>query len=148
MAGIAVHESQIYSLGKKLASVQLKHFPEIPAPIAFHAEEIHGRKKLYRNMHPDAREQLLTDLYKTITDNRFPLVSVFGAVINADAVKNATQARSDTFEECISSFNSFLVVQHRLEKTNKGLIIIDKNREEQYKQLLDDFKQMVQNMAI
>ena len=57
-----------------------------------------------------------------------------------DSAENPYVDRSKTFEEVISGFNSFLVENYKYSSGNKGLIIIDKNREETYKQLLDTFQ--------
>ena len=140
IAGIAVHEFSIELLGSKLRTIQKKYFPEMPVPLVFHATDIRSGHGIFRTLQPEIRENLLTELYQTICDNRFPTVAVFGSVMGVDSAKNPFEDRSTTFEEVVSGFNSFLVMGHRLGHTNKGLIIIDKNREEQYKQLLDTFQ--------
>jgi hypothetical protein len=140
IAGIAVHESAIEALGGRLRAIQKNYFPQMSIPLVFHATDIRSGHGLFRTLQPDLREKLLIELYQTIYDNRFPIVAVFGSVMGVESAKNPYQDRSSNFEEVISGFNSFLVMGHRLGHTNKGLIIIDKNREEQYKQLLDNFQ--------
>jgi len=141
IAGVSVHESIVENMRKRVEFVRDKYFPGIEYPIEFHATDIRNGKGIYRDFHLNVREEMLQDLYRTIVDNRFPLFAVFGATINIDAAQNPNQVRSDVFEEAICGFNTFLVWCHRLGHTNKGLIIIDKNKEEQYKQLLDNFRQ-------
>jgi hypothetical protein len=141
IAGIAVHEYSIYNLHNKLATIQQRYFPSISVPIVFHASHIHSGKGIFRSLHEATRENLLRDLYQTIYENRFPGFLVLGAIMDIDSAKTPNQVRCDTFEEVIASFNSFLVVSHRLDRTNKGLVILDKNRVEQYRQLLDELKQ-------
>jgi len=141
IAGIAIHESQIATLSNKLRAIQQRYFPETPFSIVFHATEIRSGKGIFRTLQPTVREQLLESLYQAICDVRFPSLAIFGSVMDAGATQNVRQDRSVTFEEVISGFNSFLVMGHRLGRTNKGLVIIDKNREEQYKELLDNFQQ-------
>jgi hypothetical protein len=141
IAGIAVYEFQIETLGKRLRAIQQKYLPDLSFPIVFHATDIRSGKGIFRNLQPDVREQLLISLYQAICDIRFPNLAIFGSVMDAGATIDAHQDRSSAFEEVISGFNSFLVIGHRLQHTNKGLVIIDKNREEQYKELLDNFQQ-------
>ena len=148
IAGVGVYEFRLKTLGAKIRDVQRKYFPGIPVPIVFHATDIHAGKDLFRKLAPQIREGLLLDLYNIIADNRFQSVLVFGACIAVDSAKNAFMDRSRTFEEVVSGFNSFLVDNYRQQKLegadrvgNKGIVIIDKNREEQYKTLLDTFQE-------
>ena len=147
IAGMGVYEFRINALGNSLREVQSKYFPRIPVPIVFHATDIHMGKGIFRTLTKETREHLFEDLYSIISANRFPNVAVFGAVIGVDAAKNAYEDRSRIFEEVICGFNSFLVEGYRVQRGaqtgfgNRGLIIIDKNREEQYKQLLDTFQE-------
>jgi len=141
IAGIAVWEFQIPTVGKKLRAIRKNYFPEIAFPIIFHATDIRRGKGIFRSFHSEVREKLLIDLYHSINDNRFPALVIFGAVMSIDAALNPNQVRRDTFEEVVASFNSFLVMQHRLHKTNRGLVILDRNRVEQYRDLLDSFQQ-------
>lgn len=145
IAGIGVYEFEIPTLGSKLKEAQKKYFPEITVPIVFHATDIHSGRGLFRTLTKETREELLKDLYSIICNNRFPKVVVFGAVIGIEDAKNPSTDRRSVFEEVICGFNSFLVEGYKFQRSankgfgNKGLIIIDKNREEQYKQLLDSF---------
>lgn len=141
IAGVAFHEGQIELARQRLKVIQDKYFPNIAIPIVFHATDIKNGKGIYREFSQTVREQILTDLYKVIQDSRYPSLVVFGAAIGIESAENPNQVRSDTFEEVCCGFNSFLVWQHRCQHTSKGLIILDKNKEEQYKQLLLDFRQ-------
>lgn len=141
IAGIAAQELIVENLRKRVEAIRQKYFPETQYPLEFHATDIKNGKGIYRDFQPNTREEILKDLYGAIADNRFPLFAVFGGDMNIDSAINPDQVRSDTFEEVLCAFNTFLVWGHRLGKTNKGLIIIDKNREEQYKQLLGSFRQ-------
>lgn len=140
IAGVGIHESQITTLGNNMDTIREKYFPNVAFPIEFHAVDIRNGVGIFRSLHPAMREQILCDLYQSLANTKFPNLTIFGSVINVDSAKNPPQARHDTFEEVISGFNSFLVMSHRLGHTNKGLVILDRNREEQYRRLLDDFK--------
>jgi hypothetical protein len=93
-------------------------------------------------LQPEKREEILSQVYKTIVGINYPSLLVCGAVMGLDAAKDPNQVRRETFEEVCSSFNSYLVWEHKITHTQpKGLIIIDRNREDEYKQLLDNFRQ-------
>lgn len=147
IAGIGVYEFEIETLRRKLREVQKKYFPEIDVPIVFHATDINSGKKRFRSLSKETRQNLLNDLYAIITQEKFPKLVVFGAVIGVERAKNPFDDRRDTFEEVISGFNTFLVEGYNEQRArhkgfgNKGLIIIDQNREDQYKQLLDTFQE-------
>ena len=142
IAGVAVHESCINYMSIKLREIQKSFFPDITYPIELHANEIRGGRGFFKDLPPEKREQILSQVYKTIISTRYPSLLICGAVMGLDAAKDANQVRKETFEEVCSSFNSFLVWEHRITHTQpKGLIIIDRNREDEYKQLLDSFRQ-------
>jgi hypothetical protein len=148
IGGLAVYEFRLRALEEKLRSIQRRYFPNISIPIVFHATDIHSGNKIFRKFDKPIREQLLLDLYNIINSNYSPNVVIFGACISIDAAQNPFSDRNCIFEEVISGFNSFLVENYRQQQEegtgragNKGLIIIDRNREEQYKQLIDTFKE-------
>jgi hypothetical protein len=141
IAGVAVYEGQIETIGEKLRAIQQKYFPNISVPIEFHATDIRNGKGAFRDFHPIVREKILEDICGVITDNRYPSLIIFGAVLSIDAAQNPNQARSVVFEEVCCGLNSFLVLQHKLQRTTKGLLIIDRYREDYYKQLLSTFRQ-------
>ena len=140
IAGVGVYEFRLKALSESLNDVQKKYFPNITVPIVFHATEIHSGVGRFRTFTKEKREELFADLYSIISNNRFPSLLVFGACLCVDAAENPYVDRSKTFEEVVSGFNSFLVENYKYSGGNKGLIIIDKNREETYKQLLDTFQ--------
>lgn len=147
IAGIAVYEFEIETIRKKLRELQNKYFPEISVPIIFHATDIHSGKKRYRSIPKERRDMLLNDLYDIIRYEQFPKVVVFGASLQVECAKNPFEDRKNTFEEVISGFNTFLHESYKVQRDrrtgygNKGLIIIDQNREDQYKSLLDTFQE-------
>lgn len=139
LAGVAVFEGQVHNLTKQLDSIQASYFPAIPVPLAFHATDIRAGHNHFRNLHPSKREQLLDDLYESISTVRFPNLIAFATVMHISAAKNATQALRDTFEDIVQRFNIFLVRQYNAGYKNKGLLIIDRAREQRYRELVSDF---------
>ena len=109
IAGIGVYEFQIEFLRRKLIDIQRKYFPEIHVPVVFHATDIHSGKNKFRTLTKETRNFLLDDLYNIIFYEKFPKVVVFGAVLGIESAKTPYEDRSNTFEEVISGFNTFLV---------------------------------------
>jgi hypothetical protein len=112
----------------------------VNVPVEFHAEHFKHSKGWVKTFSLPLREQILEDIYKVIHNTRFPNLFVFAAALNIDSAVNAEQVRRDTFEEICSRFNNFLIWEHRVGYSSKGIVIIDKNREEEYLSLLRKFQ--------
>jgi hypothetical protein len=140
LAGVAVFEGQIHRITSALDAIQEKYFPNISIPISFHATEIRRGKKQFKDFTPTIRQNILKDVYTVISNTRFPNLIAFATGIHISAVTSPEQVRSDTLEDVCSRFNTFLIRQHKVGKPSKGLLIIDRNRAEEYRQLVNDFK--------
>jgi hypothetical protein len=141
LGGVAVHEGQIYSITKDLNEIQEKYFPGISFPIELHVTPIRqGKGPYFKKMSKDAREELITDVFRVIKKQFFPSLIAFATSIDASAVKNPTQVTHDCFEEVCQSFNLYLYHQYRKDDPKKGLLVIDRGREKQYLQIFSEFK--------
>ena len=140
IGGVAVHEGQVHGLSSQLDNLQSKYFPGIQIPIPFHATEIRRGKGHFKGFLPDFRNQILGDVYAVIGNAGFPNLVVFATAIDISAARNPTQARRDVFEDVCEKFNGFLVHQYRRGNPVKGLLLIDENREAEYRELLSDFR--------
>lgn len=140
IGGVAIYEGQIHGIGAQLDSVQSKYFPGIQISIAFHATDVRHGKGHFQGIPPNIREQILQDVYALIGNATFPSLIVFATAIDISAVTSPTQARRDIFEDVCEKFNGFLVHQYRSGHPAKGLLIIDQNREAEYRELVSDFK--------
>jgi len=140
IGGVAIHEGQIHGIGAQMDSIQTKYFPGIQIQIAFHATDVRHGKGHFHGIPPGIRNQILQDIYALIANATFPNLIVFATAIDITAVRNATQARRDIFEDVCEKFNGFLVHQYRIGRPAKGLLIIDENREAEYRELVNDFK--------
>lgn len=129
LAGIAVYESQIAALDNELQGIQEKYFPNISYPIAFHATEIRRGKGQFSAFLPKVRESILQDVYSIIRNTRFPSCLIFATAMHISMAQNPLQVRRDTLEDICQRFNTFLMRQHKLNLSSKGLLIIDQNRE-------------------
>ena len=140
LAGLAVHEGQIYRLTQQLDKLQTDYFPEIAVPIAFHAGDIRSGHKRFRELDDVARRDLLDDLYKVIQSSRFPNVIAFSTTIHISAVESSEQAFRETFQDICQRFNTFLVRQFNSGYKDKGLLIIDQAHEQRYRDLIAEFR--------
>ena len=141
LGGVAIHEGQIFALSKSLDAIQNRYFPSISIPINFHATEIRGGSGRYREFLPKIREQILKDIYDIIKNARFPNLIAFATVINVDVLQDASQARPSTLEDVCIRFNTFVMRQYKHGLPNKGLLIIDRNRAEEYRKLLRNYQE-------
>jgi hypothetical protein len=141
LAGIAVYENSISSLDNELQRIQEKYFPQITIPIAFHATDIRRGKGQFDQFLPKIREDILNDVYNIIRNTRFPACLIFATAMHISKAVDPLQVRRDTLEDICQRFNTFLMRQHKANMPSKGLLIIDQNREDEYRQLVAEFKQ-------
>lgn len=141
IAGVAVHEGKIYELSNQIDILQKKYFPRISIPIEFHAHDIRQVKHHFRNVEPETRTEILKKIYSVIGNCNFPDLIVFATTIDITAVDDETKVLKKVFEDVCEKFNSFLMHQFKYkQKPSKGLLLIDKNREEIYRHLVNEFK--------
>ncbi len=140
IAGVAIHEGQIYAIGAQMDNVQQRYFPAIQIPIAFHATDIRRHKGHFDGLPRNTRDQILGDVYAIIGNATFPNLVAFATAIDISSVTSPTQARRDVFEDVCEKFNGFLMHQYRLGRPTKGLLLIDENRAAEYRELVSDFK--------
>ena len=146
LGGIAVFESQIYSLIKDMDDLQREYFPDIQIPIEFHVSAIRSRKGPHFNgLNEDIRNEIIEKVYDIISKRRFPNVFLLGTGIHVTAVENSGQVCRICFEDVCQNFNHFLYNNMKFLKQSKrtfskGLLIIDRGREQRYRQHYDEFK--------
>jgi len=140
LAGVAVHEGQIYGLTREIDAVQTKYFPSISIPVEFHATEIRRGKNRFKDFNPSRREEILTDMYNVICNATYPNLVAFATAIHISAVENPMQARRIILEDICQRFNRFLTRKFKTGLPSKGLLIIDRNREEEYRQCISEFQ--------
>jgi hypothetical protein len=140
LGGVAIHEGQVFHLGKQLDEIQAHYFPGHHNPIAFHATDIRNGKGIFRELRPNIREQLLQEVYRCIENARFPNLIAFATAIHESSASSPDQVIHDTFQDICQRFNTLLNRQYNLGYIDKGLLIIDRSHEDRYKQLIADFK--------
>jgi hypothetical protein len=141
IGGVAVFEGKIRDLSNVMDLIQKKYFPEIKIPIEFHAHDIKkGHSPHFRKFSRDKNEEILNDVYSAISTCTFPGLAVFASAIDVEAVDG--DARRDVFEQICMKFNFFLkdLFDNRKGRFDKGLLVIDRNQEHQFLQLIDNFK--------
>jgi hypothetical protein len=141
LAGVAIWEGQIWRLSCELDNLQDKYFHGISCPIAFHASDIRrGKGTHFENMKPELREEILKEVCNVVANSVFPSLVAFATTVDISAYESPLQVRRLTLEDVCARFNTFLMRQFKANKGSKGLLIIDRNREGEYRSLMADFK--------
>lgn len=142
LGGVAVHEGQIYSLTRELNALQEKYFPGISLPIEFHARPIRqGKGPHFNEFSYDTRCEIINEVYEIIIKAGFPKLIPFATVMDYSAVINSNQVCRDCFTDVCQNFNLYLYDQYKRGYSGtKGLLIIDRGREGQYRQHFGEFK--------
>jgi len=140
LGGVAVHEGQVYRLTNELDGIQNRYFPGVSYRLAFHVTDIRRGKGHFQDFAPNYREQILSDLYDIIQNVRFPNLVAFATAIHLSAVSSSQQVRHSTLEDVCQRFNTFLSRQYKTGYPTKGMLIIDRTREEEYRTFIDEFQ--------
>jgi len=141
LGGVAVHEGQIYPLTRDLNTLQEKYFPGISIPIEFHARPIRqGKGPHFNKFDFDTRRKIIDDVYDIIRKCGFPNIIPFATVMDISAAISYNQVCRDCFEDVCQKFNLYLHDQFKRGYPSKGLLIIDRGREGQYRQHFSELK--------
>ncbi len=141
LAGVAVHEGQVFRLGKQLDDIQARFFPSRQLLLGFHAYDIHGGKnEPFNHLGPTVRNQLMFEIYDCISNAGFPQMVTFATVMDVSSAQSPHQVLHDTFQDVLQRFNIFLTRQFGIGLANKGLVIIDQANQARYREMFADFK--------
>ena len=126
---------------RELNSLQEKYFPGINIPIEFHVRPIRqGKGPHFKQFSFDTRVKIIDEIYDIILKYVFPNIIAFATVMDVSAVTSPEQVCHDCFEDVCQHFNLFLYNQYKKNIPSKGLLIIDRGRERQYRQHFGKFK--------
>jgi len=141
LGGLAIHESQVYTLSKKLNEIQEKYFPGISVPINFHASDIRaGYVNHFNEYDQDERFEIMDDVYD-IMHKAYPHnLIAFATCIDNTRYESPYQVTYDCFNSVCQSFNLFLYHRFKERDYVKGMLIIDRGREKQYLDIYGRFK--------
>jgi len=141
LGGIAVFERQAHWLSQQVDSIETTCLPiGTSSPVEFHASEIaRGASSPWNQLNPREREALLYSLCAVITD------SDEANVLFATAIHRPSNPEKDliarAFEDITSRFDLFLKRLHAKGNSQRGLLILDRNRQEKRLQtLLDTYR--------
>lgn len=136
LAGIAVFERQTHWLSQQLDSLETSTFSSATvSPIEFHASEIYkGKKPPWDGLGYGERMGILDALCKVITDSHESNV-LFAVAIDRPFLRGV-DAVERAFEDITSRFDLFLKRKHASGDTQRGLLILDRNRQEKRLQIL------------
>src|SRR2546422_6079223 len=98
LAGVAVHEGQVFRLGKRLDDIQTAFFPLWSPSLGFHATEIRaGRVRPFSQVSSSLREKLMFEIYDSIATAGFPQLIAFATVMHVSSAQSTHQVLHDTF---------------------------------------------------
>ncbi len=142
LAGVAVHEGQVYQLGKQLDDIQARFFPGRPIPVPFHATDIRAGRGHFGGLDPGRRNELMGAVYSVLSSTAFPFLIAYATTMHVSKAESAQQVLHVTFQDLLQRFNRFLTRQFQHDQPNKGLLVIDQAHQERYRELFADFKRV------
>lgn len=133
VAGIAIFERQVYFLSKELDSIAQQYFPDAQDPVEFHAREISQHHLApWSSLSSQRRHEILLRVYTAIKDAHEAGVTLFGAVVDKP---RASETGDDpllvAFEQVCQRFDLFLARLCEAGNEQRGLVVIDRSREEE-----------------
>lgn len=140
LAGVAVHEGQVYQLGKRLDDIQARFFPGRQLPIGFHATDIRAGRGLFGGLGQNNRDELMDEIYSVLSSTAFPFLIAYATTMHVSKAESAHQVLRVTFQDLLQRFNLFLTRQFQYGQPNKGLLLIDQSHQERYREMFADFK--------
>ena len=129
LAGVAIHESNLYWVKEQLDRLQEEYFPEIKDPVQFHAttlrmsdEDSYRIEPPFNEITEQARSLLLLELYQVAND----IFGTFFAVVIDKSFLDASQDPYErALEEVLSRFDHFIGRMYReRNEIDRGLIVI------------------------
>lgn len=140
LAGIAVHEGQIYRLSKQLDEIQARFFPQISPQLAFHATDVRGGKGHFRDLSPLKREELMHAVYDVVAQTSYPSLIAYGTTIDISVAKDIDVTLEAVLADIANRFNIFMRRQYSIGKPTKGLLVIDQAHQKRYRSLMASFQ--------
>ncbi len=127
LAGVAVHESNIYWAKEQLNRLQGKHFPSNEGPVRFHAAPLRTKdgdrvEAPFDELTAQMRSQLLDELYQVANEI---YGTFFAVVIEKDYLSESQDPYERALEEILSRFDHFIgrMYNERNER-DRGLTVI------------------------
>ncbi len=136
LGGIAVFERQTFWLSQQVDGIEKSRLPDTgKSPIEFHASEIaRGASSPWNQLSPSERNEILNSLCSVISDSD-ERIALFATVVHRSSL-SGTDPVARAFDDITSRFDLFLKRKHAFGDTQRGLIILDKTREEKRLQTL------------
>ncbi|HTT81200.1 MAG TPA: DUF3800 domain-containing protein [Stellaceae bacterium] len=124
LAGVAVFERLPYWFSGHLDVIARRAAPEFWQELEFRGVDIFSGRKRWRKIKKDVRENAYGDALTVL--GRSSQVRLFGAAIHKAAV-SPEDPMEYAFEQLINRFDRFLARLHRMNNTQRGIVILDKS---------------------
>lgn len=143
LAGVAVFERQVYSVGQALDRIQDHYFPNSP-PIEFHATSIRSGDGFWRGVDKETRGRIMREIGVNLREAHQTGLVLFGAVVEKTSRIHGEEAVLLATEQICKRFDTFL---KRRENDNhdpqRGLVVFAEGRFHQRARLwVRDFKKL------
>lgn len=124
LAGVAVFERLPYWFSQNLDVIAREIAPESWRELEFRGSDMFSGRKRWRKVKRETREEAYARSLAVL--GRSSQVRLFGAAIHKAAI-SPEDPMEYAFEQLINRFDRFLVRLHRMNDTQRGLIILDKS---------------------
>lgn len=124
LAGVAVFERLPYWFSSHLDVIARDVAPEFWQELEFRGVDIFSGRKRWRKIKRDVRENAYIDALAVLA--RSSQVRLFGAAIHKAAI-SPEDPMEYAFEQLINRFDRFLARLHRMNDTQRGIVILDKS---------------------
>ena len=124
LAGVAVFERLPYWFSGHLDVIARKIAPESWQDLEFRGSDIFAGRKRWRKIKREEREKAYADALTVL--GRSTQVRLFGAAIHK-AARSPEDPMEYAFEQLINRFDRFLARLHRMNNTQRGIVILDKS---------------------
>ena len=137
LAGVALHENNIYWAKDQIDTLQKQFFPNITDPIQFHATSLRVRDAdnppyPFNLVDDKVRRSVLGKLYQ-IADEMF--ATFFAVVVEKDNLHETQDPYEYALEQMLSRFEQFIRRKYReSDIRNKGLVVV---ADSQYRERLE-----------
>lgn len=140
LAGLAVHETSTYWIGKRLDELQREFFPGHDDPIEFHAAVIRAaqHEPWARLREGNRHHRFLDQAYEAIAASQ---VTLFAVALEREWLTGDASEYGFALESLLKTFDTFLVGLHKsTREPQRGLVVV---AESQYRDRLEELARRV-----
>jgi hypothetical protein len=124
LAGLSVEQRKPYWLASQLDDLARRYWPDNPQGLEFRGSDILSGRRHWRGVGKEDRVNAFISALQIIERER--QARIFGAVIHKGAA-SPKDPMELAFEQLCNRFDRFLLRLHRQDRTDRGIIVLDKS---------------------